>query len=263
MPFQQADGLRYYTFDSLSEQGLSHAVFTRHGGVSPAPWSSLNMGGTVGDDRERVAENRRRAFGAVNRSPDSFYDVWLVHSADVAIARKPRAPGDALHKVDAILTDQPQVTLLMRFADCVPILLFDPLRRVAGIAHAGWQGTVKRVAAAAVEAMHAEYGSMPRDIYAAIGPSIGPDHYPVGDEVIEPAQASFGQDASALLPESNGAVNFDLWAANRLVLERAGVRYIEEAGLCTACHNRDWFSHRGEGGKTGRFGVLMWLNGRA
>lgn len=259
MPFFQSDVLRYYAFDSLSEGGLSHAVFTRHGGVSPAPWASLNMGGTVGDDLERVAENRRRAFRTLGRNPDSLYDAWLVHSTDVVVARSPRLPGEVHKKADVLLTDRPQVTLLMRFADCVPILFYDPLHRAAGIAHAGWQGTIKRVAAAAVEAMHAEYGTRPEDILAAIGPSIGPDHYPVGDDVAAQVRGAFGQEASFLLPEFNGALCFDLWAANRLVLAHAGVKYIDEAGLCTVCHNHDWFSHRGENGETGRFGVLLWV----
>src|SRR5512143_1065971 len=96
MPFHQPDSIRYLTFDSLEQAGVPHAVFTRLGGVSPAPWSALNLGGTVGDDPARVVENRRRAFHALERATESLYDVWQVHSADVVCTDRPR-PLDAPH----------------------------------------------------------------------------------------------------------------------------------------------------------------------
>jgi polyphenol oxidase len=258
MPFITSGGLRYYTFESLDEKELTHAVFTRRGGVSPAPWKALNMGGTVGDNPLRVVENRQRAFQAMNRPGDSLYDVWLVHSASVIKADQPR--GDQqIKQADAIITDKEGVTLFMRFADCVPLLFYDPVRNAIGLAHAGWQGTVKRAASSVVDAMQAAYGSRPQDISAAIGPSIAAHHYPVGEDVAARVRESFGEDASSLLLSQNGEVQFDLWAANRLILEEAGVRRIENSGLCTACHVEEWYSHRAESGKTGRFGVLMGL----
>lgn len=259
MPFKQSGSLRYYAFESLEDENLIQAVFTRVGGLSPAPWKSLNLGGTVGDDPARVLENRRRAFHTMGRLPESIYDAWLVHSADVLFADAPRNLDRLPEKADVILTDQPSVTLFMRFADCVPVLLYDPSKKVIGIVHAGWLGTVRRVAGAAVEAMHSRYGSIPGDIRAAIGPSIAAHHYPVGEDVLHQVRQSFGMDAAALLPASNGAVQFDLWAANRLILEQHGVRQIEVSGLCTACDLQDWYSHRAENGKTGRFGVLLAL----
>jgi hypothetical protein len=195
----------------------------------------------------------------MGRPPETIFDAWLVHSAEVVRADAPRDMSRLPEKADAILTDRPTVTLFMRFADCVPVLLYDPHRRVIGIAHAGWLGTIRRVGAAAVEAMQAWYGSNPADIHAAIGPSIAAHHYPVGSEVVQQVRKSFGKDAPALLPDSNGAVQFDLWAANRLILEQSGIRQIELSELCTACHLQDWYSHRGENGKTGRFGVLLAL----
>jgi hypothetical protein len=154
----------------------------------------------------------------------------------------------------------------MRFADCVPILLHDPKRGVIGVAHAGWQGTVIGVAAAAVEEMQSAYHSNPEDILAAIGPSVCQNHYEVGGEVVEKVQEAFGQDANKVLSRGNGGLApgkayFDLWSANRLMLEQAGVRQIEVSEICTACQPEDWYSHRAEKGKTGRFGVLMGLMG--
>lgn len=260
MPFHQSGSIRYYTFDHFDSDALTHAVFTRRGGVSPSPWDSLNMAITVGDEQQRVDRNRVRAFEALHRSPDSIFDVWQVHSAKVVCAAAPRDPRQPHIKADAILTDKPAVTLFMRFADCVPILLHDPVRQVVGIVHAGWQGTVRGVVPAAVTTMQERYRSDPADIRAGIGPSIGPHHYEVGGDVIAAVQSFFGDRAEKLLPSQLGAVQFDLWGANRLLLEEAGVGHIQVAGLCTACHPEDWFSHRGENGRTGRFGALIGLN---
>jgi YfiH family protein len=256
--FQQVDGVRYLTFE-IFPKNLIHAVFTRQGGLSPEPWAALNLGQGVGDERERVWENRDRAFAALGRQRESLFDVWQVHSADwvVANAPHPRLVEPPEYKADILLTDNPQVTLLMRFADCTPLLLYDPRKNAAALVHAGWVGTVKRVAAAAVSGLRAAYGSHPSDILAAIGPAIGPDHYEVGPNVIEQVQMVFEREAERLLPQVAGRTHFDLWQANRLILEQAGVGQIETAGLCTACHLEDWFSHRAEKGKTGRFGALI------
>ena len=259
MPFQQNDGIRYFVFDSLPHGEVAHGVFTRHGGISPAPWDALNVGGTVGDERERVRENRMRSFRTLGRDPHSLYDVWQVHSADVVLATAPHDSSPPELKADAIITDNPQVTLFMRFADCVPILLYDPARGAVGIVHAGWQGTVKRIAAAAVQSMQAAFSSRPGDLIAGVGPSIGPDHYEVGADVIARVRESFGEEAEALLPSHGDRTHFDLWAANRLLLEQAGVTHVEIAGVCTACHTHDWYSHRAEKGRTGRFGALIAL----
>ncbi len=256
MPFSSNNGLRYFTFDSLPST-VVHGVFTRQGGVSPAPWHSLNVGGTVGDDRERVQENRTRSFEALGRHLDSLFDVWQVHSADVVFGEAPRPPGVDHRKADVIFTDRPEVTLYMRFADCVPILLHDPKKHVVGIAHAGWLGTVRGVSSAAVGAMRERYGSMPEDVLAAIGPSIGVDHYEIGPDVLAQVEQAFGNASGTLIETHNGKTHLDLWAANRMQLEQAGVRQIEVAGICTACHLDDWYSHRAEKGKTGRFGALI------
>jgi len=147
----------------------------------------------------------------------------------------------------------------MRFADCVPLLFHDPVKQVIGLAHAGWVGTMKGAGRAAVEALQSRYGCKPENILAAIGPSIGVDHYEVGADVIVKTRESFGADAERLIESRDGHTYLDLWAANYVQLQKAGVEHIEVAGLCTACHLEDWFSHRAEKGKTGRFGALMAL----
>ena len=261
MPYHDVGTIRYLTFGSLDQERIIHAAFTRRGGVSPQPWDSLNFGSTVGDDLSNVADNKRRAFTCLDLDYRLAFDVWQVHSKDVAIAEAPRHPDVKHAKADIILTDKPGIVLLMRFADCVPLLFFDPRRRVVGIAHAGWQGTVKGVSFAAVEALRARYQSEPQDLIAAIGPSIGPDHYQVGADVVNQVAEAFGHDASSVLVRRNGNVSLDLWQANRIQLEQAGVKNIESVEICTACHLEDWYSHRAQNGKAGRFGVLIALQG--
>jgi YfiH family protein len=256
MPFIQHNNLRYFQFDSLHTR---HAVFTRHGGVSPEPWGSLNVGGTVGDDLARVKENRLISFRALGCKPESIFDVWQVHSTDVVCARAPRPFDESYRQADIILTDRPEVTLFMRFADCVPIFVYDPRKAVVGVAHAGWMGTLRDVATVTVNAMRAQYNSNPADIIACIGPSIGPDHYEVGADVILQVMQKFGDESDQVLISNNGKIHFDLWKTNRILLERAGVGRVDIAGICTACHTDDWFSHRAEKGRTGRFGALISL----
>lgn len=258
MSFQQNEGIRYFQFETLQPR---HAIFTRHGGLSPEPWASLNVGGTVGDEAKRVRANRNLSLKVLDCPPDSVFDVWQVHGAEVICANAPRPDHESVQQADIIITDNSELTLYMRFADCVPILAHDPKQSVIAIAHAGWQGTLRNVAASMVNAMQKQYGSQPADIIAGIGPSIGPDHYEIGSDVIVKVMEKFGDEAEALklLRSDKGRIYFDLWKTNKLLLERAGVCQVEVAEICTACHTDDWFSHRAEKGRTGRFGALISL----
>ena len=259
MVHTQTESLVYTQFKSLLLPNLVHGIFTRHGGLSSDPWRSLNLGSTVGDDPDRVAGNHQRLFSALDRPVNSVFDAWQVHSADVVVADGPR--NNRPHtKGDIILADDPKVTLLMRFANCVPIRLYDPHRRAIGIAHAGWLGTVRRAAEFAIQAMVQTYQSDPSDILAGLGPSIGPDHYAVGEDVVEQFEASFGREASRHLVQRDRKTFLDLWSANEALLRGQGVVHVEAARICTACHVNDWYSHRSEDGKTGRFGAAIALN---
>jgi YfiH family protein len=256
----QPDSIRFYSSDIFPGDLVTQAFFTRLGGVSSGALESLNMGLTVGDDPNNVYRNRELAFKLVGRSHDSLSDSWLVHGTEAVVYRSPRSPGQNLPpKADIILTDNPEVTLFMRYADCVPIALADPVKKAIALAHAGWQGTIKRVAHHSVDKMVEVYGTNPADLLAVIGPSIGPQRYEVGPEVVEQVRKSFGKDADALLPNFGDSTHFDLWEANRLTLAQAGVKTIDLSGICTFDHADEWFSHRASGGKTGRFGVLLAL----
>jgi len=254
---RKCNGVKYFQFNSLSVPGITQAIFSRHGGLSQAPWSSLNLGGTVGDDPANVKGNLDILLKTVGYKSDKLVQVKQVHSADVIVANNPM---DALNQGDAIITNTPGLLLLMRFADCVPILFVDPVNNAVGIAHAGWQGTIKEVAFHTVRAMEAQFRTNPSEIFVGIGPSIGPDHYVVGEDVIVKVQAVFPEHTDTILITDRNSVKLDLWKANAISLQKAGVTNIEISGICTGCAIDDWYSHRGEKGKTGRFAGVIGLN---
>lgn len=259
---QEKNGLKYVQFDRLNALGLAHGFFSRHGGVSPKPFDSLNMATTVGDTAENVLENLRRMFAIFDLHLATRYDGWQVHSGTVTCVSKPRAPYARALRTDALVTDSPDVTLVMRFGDCVPVMVVDPVKRVIAAYHAGWPGTVKKIGKNVIRTMTAIYGSDPEDLVAAIGPSIGPCHFEVQEDVASQLRTAYADEADLIeRRDSEGRIFFDLWEANRITLEKCGVGTVDIAKVCTVCHRDDWFSHRGDAGKTGRFGILLSLKG--
>jgi hypothetical protein len=250
--------LSYYQFELWPD--FTHGIFTRNGGASSTPWLSLNVGGNVGDNPKAVRRNHELMYAALGLSEHRSCTVWQVHSADVVMVTGPVLGRRWLALADGMITDRPDTPLAMRYADCTPLLFRDPTKGVIGIAHAGWRGTVQGIAGKMVEAMTQAYGCKPSDIQVGIGPSIGPECYQVGQEVVVAANLYFGTTEGLIRQDiSDGTTYFDLWAANRLDLERAGVEQIEIAGLCTAQRTDEFFSHRAENGRTGRFGAVLSL----
>lgn len=251
-------GLTYYQFDLWPD--MAHGIFTRSGGTSRPPWASLNLGGNVGDDPKAVRRNHELVYAALGLSERRACTVWQVHSADVVIVTDPVRGRRWLALADGMITDRADTPLAMRFADCTPLLFRDPAKGVIGIAHAGWRGTVQGIARHMVEAMVEAYGCKPSNIQVGIGPSIGPGRYQVGEEVVASVHEYFGTiDGLIRRDPTDGTAYLDLWAANRLDLERAGVEQIEVAGICTAQRTDEFFSHRAEKGRTGRFGAVLCL----
>lgn len=259
MIVKSVNDLIIYQFETFDESIVGHGFFGRKGGISPAPWASLNQGGGLGDSRENVIENRKRTFESFGRRVESLYDVWQVHSADIAMTDSPR-PLDADHvKADAIITTNPEVTLFMRFADCVPILMYDPQKKIIATVHAGWQGTVKKIVEKTVSCLVEKFAVDPSSIVAGIGPSIGPCHYQVGEEVAANVKREFPEDYQFLIHEKQNGLYLDLWKTNELQLRNKGVKSVEVAEICTACDTDTWFSHRAEYGQTGRFAAALFL----
>jgi hypothetical protein len=262
---------------------LQHGFSTRPGGVSSVYGSNtLNLGWTKEDDPKSVAENRRRFIAAIARSTTDeaaserspiLVGARQIHSAIVhairpehgALEGKLATPeGKAVLEGDGLITALPGVMLGVGTADCVPVLIADVGNKVVAAFHAGWRGTAQRIVEQGVNTMHLDYGSQPQDLVAAIGPSIGPCCYSVGDEVRDQFKSNFPY-ANELFrttnhPESpTKKIHLDLWKANQQQLLDAGLNktQITVVGQCTAC-SRDahaamrYFSHRAEHGNAGR-----------
>lgn len=256
------DGIVYWQFATFPTHGrLQHAIFSRHGGQSQPPFHQLNLSVSVADDPTTVMANRRRAYGLFGRDNHTIVHAHLVHGRTVA--RVTQADnGRYVPHVDGLITNEPGCALAMNFADCTPILLYDPVQHAMGLGHAGWKGAVLDLPGAMVQAMQQEFGSQPADLLAGIGPCIGLDRYEVDEPLVGEVQAAFADWQTLLVRpahQPNGRYHFDLAAANHQRLLDAGVQQIELSGLCTATRTDHFFSHRAERGKTGRFGSIMVL----
>ena len=237
--------------------GDARAVFsTRKGGVSPGHYESLNLGILTEDDPARVARNRELLAGALGRDPARVAMGWQVHGAEVQVHHEPPAPGrqgfgspgDDLASVDAQVTDSREVTPLVLVADCVPVALAAP--GAVAMVHCGWRGVAAGIVERAVKAVRRLAGH--DEVAAAIGPAIGPCCYEVGPEVSDVFTRNGHSDALA------GRM-LDLPHVVRCELEALGVEDIALAGICVSCHPELFFSHRRDGGLTGRQAGLAWL----
>lgn len=259
------DKLTIYQFTNLAEDNsIRHFITTREDGLSAPPYESLNLGLHVNDDPSSVVRNRSRLAAEMEIAPFYFTFAKQVHGNKIAIISKQmRGSGStdyetAIEDTDAMITNAEDVCLMILVADCVPILFYDPVKRVIGAAHAGWKGTVQRIASRVVESMTKVYGSNPSDILAGIGPSIGPCCYQVGEEVVSQVESHLGKEFIKRNP--SGETFFDMWEANRAQLLASGIRYadIEVAEICTCCNVDKFYSYRFEG-QTGRFGAGIML----
>ena len=213
----------------LEDVGVRAVVTSREGGVSTGPYASLNLGLHVDDDPAAVLENRRRAAATVDLELEDLVFCNQAHGREVVtVAAEHRGRGsrrldDAIDGVDALVTGDEGVGLVVMVADCVPIVLADPQAGVIAAVHSGWRGTVAKVAAATVDSMVA-MGCRRERLVVAIGPAIPPERYEVGDDVEAAAREAFGKDTpTVVFPREGGRWSFDLWTSNRMVLAEAGI----------------------------------------
>jgi hypothetical protein len=258
--------LQLLQFENLSRiPGLTHFVTTRAGGLSLPPYNTLNLGLHTADKPEDVHANRTLLAAETGIAADKFLYASQVHSGDVKIIDSAAIKNGILTlnpRTDATITALSGICLMMMVADCVPVLLFDPFKKVSAVVHAGWRGTVQQITSNTIRWMVEYFGSNPEDILAGIGPSIGPCCYEVGEDVKEFANQCFGTTEGYLIQKNhNSKPHFDLWYANHKQLTDNGVKSenIETAELCTRCHSDIFFSSRASGGITGRFaaGICM------
>lgn len=262
---KRIDSLSIWSFQNLSRYGeICHFVSTRTGGVSVPPYRSLNLGLHVSDDSKKVLKNRKRLASAFRIPLNNFTIAKQIHSSNVKIiSEQLRGNGSVDHKkainaTDGMVTNVLNTLLMVLVADCVPILFFDPVKRVIGVAHAGWRGTIRLVAKNTVKVFQQKFDSSTTDIIVGIGPSIGPCCYEIGPEVVTQVEKIFHSKEGYINNESpNGKAYFNLWKGNERQLIQAGIpeENIEVARVCTCCNSDLFFSERHQRGPTGRFGA--------
>jgi YfiH family protein len=260
MEFTYFDSLRR----ALDLPTLRHAITTRHGGVSAAPFSSLNLGLHVGDEDAHVVENRQRVAQVLGF--DKADAVWArqVHGADShSVTPDDRGRGastyaDAVANADALICAYSSTPVWILVADCAPVLLVHPARQVLAVVHAGWRGAIGGIASRTLARMSSEFGVEAAEVRAGIGPCLCVNCLEVGEEVAR--EATTAGASTCVRRGGFDKPHLDLRGALLEDLARAGVarEHVEVLSECPRCDVGKYFSHRGEGGTAGRFGLVAW-----
>lgn len=260
----------YITFPSLSRiPFIKHGFSTRLGGVSEGIFSSLNFGVDTSpyqDDPANIKENYKRIAESIGVDINSFVLSKQVHKTNIRVVdENDRGKGiftpTDYTEIDGLITNKPNITLVTKYADCVPLFFVDPKNKAIGLTHSGWRGTVKKIGKVTVEEMRKAFGSNPENLIAVVGPSICPDCYEIGEEVAEEFKKAFPYtwEQGILVDKGNGKYQCNLWAANHTVLSEAGLSpaNIHISGVCTCCNSNLLFSHRKTSGKRGSLAAFL------
>lgn len=262
MHMKRSGRIHYIAVDFPGTQCSSQGFTTRHEGVSRTPYNSLNLGLNTLDQQFNIEGNRSLLARAFGINQEALVTVRQVHGSDILVIDEPNEEyGHFLSlESDAIITNQPGVMIGVCVADCVPILLCDPVKKVVAVVHAGWQGTASKLVLKTIAGMKTEFGSNPGDIMAAIGPSIKKCCY----QVDTPVQQAFLQAGtpwdSFVTASGDGKWQLDLAAVNRDLLLLAGLKdaSVQVSDMCVCCHRELFFSYRRDEGETGRqMGFIM------
>lgn len=283
---KSGDTLEYLVFSGLEGvEEIQHAFSTRIGGVSKEEFATLNFSFVRGDDPECVSENYKRIAEIFGVSDNCFVTTHQTHTTNIYVVMQEDAgKGVTIPReytdIDGLITKEKGLILSCFFADCVPLYFVDRVKKVIGLAHSGWRGTVNGMGACMVKRMQEEFGCNPKDILAGIGPSICQECYEISEEVAVQFQTGFWSESNIedyyieayeagayptkeiLIPgKEEGKYQLDLWLANMAVLRSAGVPLanISITDLCTCCNAPYLFSHRATGGKRGNLGAFMML----
>jgi YfiH family protein len=240
----------------LTGQRLKHAFTTRKGGDTPAPFDSFNLGrhDAAVDHWDDAVANRKKLCAALGMPFNELRVPGQVHSKRVVFAED----AQQLKEVDAVATVSSSVPVLLHYADCVPIIIFDPRRSALAVVHAGWRGTAAMIASEAVTALVTRAGSEAWDLIAAVGPAIGSCCYPTSADAAK-SLASTVTDGELFITLRDGQPCPDLRAINAMQLLERGISTVDVSDLCTACNPQLFYSHRQSGGLTGRQGAIACL----
>ncbi|URN93193.1 MAG: peptidoglycan editing factor PgeF [Candidatus Pristimantibacillus lignocellulolyticus] len=251
---------------------LTTGFTTRIGGYSDKPYASFNIGLHVNDEVESVVRNRQLLTDSIGWEFDAWTNAEQVHgNVVVKVTAEDRGRGrllmsDAIQGADGIITNEPNILLTSFYADCVPLLFWDPVHEAIGLAHAGWKGTASAIAKEMVEAMNLHFGTKPDQLMVAIGPSIDQCCYEVDQYVVDQFEAlwqrlELQEDTinGVIRPISESKAYINLKEINRQIMIKAGIlpTHIELSNLCTGCRTDMFFSHRMENGLTGR--MASWI----
>ena len=256
---QNLNNIKLLKFLNLSnEKGCIHFSSTRTGGVSQGNLASLNLGYTVGDNPKLVTKNIELIQDSIHLNGSRIVFPMQTHSCNVRIVENDK---NTFANTDALITNVPGVCVAVRTADCVPVLLFDPVKKVVAAIHSGWKGTIQKISQKTIEIMHQQFNVNPNDIIAGIGPSIGPKVYEVGSEVVEQFNSEFRTESViAPIPNSDKGL-LNLWKVNKLILQESGIseKNIEIAEMCTYSNPKLFFSARRDSVKCGRLasGIMI------
>lgn len=248
--------------------GINHGISTREGGVSEGIYRSMNLSFSRGDKPENVMENYRRIAKTIGVSVENMVCSAQTHTTNVRIVTKEDAGKGVTREkdytdVDGLITNVPGLCLVTFYADCVPLLFADPVKRVVAASHSGWRGTVGKIGKVTIDKMVEQFGCRPEDIYAAIGPSICQNCYEVSEDVIDQFRENFDEIYWERLfyKKDNGKYQLNLWAANEVILTEAGITsdHMAVTNLCTCCNPEGLFSHRASQGKRGNLAAFIAL----
>lgn len=265
--FTDENDLTYITFPNLVNEGVTAAFTTRMGGVSKGRYASMNMSFTNGDDPKSVRTNYNRLFTTLDLDPNRAVLSHQTHTNNLMIVTEKDAGSGITRErtydnIDGLITNCKNLPLVTQFADCVPLLFYDPINQVIAASHAGWRGTVAEIGKKTVETMSVVFGCNPKNICVAIGPSIGACCYEVDSPVVDGFSALAYLDITQFLTKkTNDKYMLDLWTANRLILENAGIlsKNICVTDLCTCCNSQYFHSHRATGGNRGNLAAVIAL----
>ena len=247
---------------------IKHGFSTRLGGVSTGDFTSLNLSFSRGDNVESVIKNYDSILDAIGIDSSSLVFSDQVHDTRIhQVTKEDSCITDSYQKhltgIDGLITDVFGVTLITSYADCVPLYFVDPVHKAIGLSHSGWKGTVQKIGLKTVEAMKNAYGTNPKDLICAIGPSICFDCYEVSEDVAKEFSLSFSKEnfEKIIYKKNDQKYQLDLWLANKEILKEAGVseENIMNSNLCTCCNSKLLFSHRASKGHRGNLAAFLSL----
>lgn len=261
-------GVPYLSFKALEDTGMVINGFsTRLGGASKGRFATMNFSYSRKDDPADVLENFTRMADALGVERDRMVVSYQTHTTNVRrVTREDEGKGVIRERdyrnVDGLITDVPGITLVTFYADCVPLYLVDPVHYAIGLSHSGWRGTVRRMGQVTMDAMKEAFGTRPEDVTACIGPSICRDCFEVEEEVAEAFADAFDPKYRDALYRANakpGKYQLDLWKANEIIFQEAGVpkEQIHTTNICTMCNSDYLFSHRRVGEERGNLAAFL------